>query len=140
MFQLNIRFFIFGIGHADIVKRKLLNLNSFMTSEVSPFPEPIYIETVLKEWKLYLDLLPEKPVLRELHLGGGTPTFFESDNLNHLIKSILDSVVLHKDYEFSFEGHPNNTTREHLQALYDVGFRRVKWATDYWVGYGGDLP
>ena len=29
------------------------------------------------------------------------------------------------EIEFSFEGHPNNTTKEHLQALYDVGFRRV---------------
>ena len=91
-----------------------------------------YIETVLKEWKIYLDLLPEKPILRELHLGGGTPTFFESENLNSLIKGILDSVELHKDYEFSFEGHPNNTTEEHLQTLYNLGFTRVSFGVqDY---------
>ncbi len=35
-------------------------------------------------------------------------------------------------HEFSFEGHPNNTTREHLQALYDLGFRRVSYGVqDY---------
>jgi len=91
-----------------------------------------YIETVLKEWKLYLNLFPEKPILRELHLGGGTPTFFESNNLNYLIKGILDSVELHRDYEFSFEGHPNNTTKEHLQTLYDLGFTRVSFGVqDY---------
>jgi len=91
-----------------------------------------YIETVLKEWKLYLDLLPEKPVLRELHLGGGTPTFFESENLHSLIKGIIDSVTLHKEYEFSFEGHPNNTTEEHLQTLYNLGFSRVSFGVqDY---------
>jgi oxygen-independent coproporphyrinogen-3 oxidase len=28
------------------------------------------------------------------------------------------------DYEFSYEGHPNHTTVEQLQALYDMGFRR----------------
>ena len=38
--------------------------------------EEIYIKSVLKEWKLYLDLLDEKPIIKELHLGGGTPTFF----------------------------------------------------------------
>jgi oxygen-independent coproporphyrinogen-3 oxidase len=29
--------------------------------------------------------------------------------------------------EFSFEGHPNNTTSAHLEALYSVGFRRVSY-------------
>lgn len=86
-----------------------------------------YIESVLKEWEIYANLLPEKPILRELHLGGGTPTFFQTENLEKLIKSILNTVELHKDYEFSFEGHPNNTTKEHLQVLYDVGFKRVSF-------------
>ncbi|MBK9224527.1 MAG: oxygen-independent coproporphyrinogen III oxidase [Flavobacterium sp.] len=32
----------------------------------------------------------------------------------------------------SFEGHPNNTTRQHLQKLYDLGFRRVSFGVqDY---------
>ncbi len=36
------------------------------------------------------------------------------------------------DYEFSFEGHPNNTTHAHLQKLYDLGFRRVSFGVqDY---------
>ena len=86
-----------------------------------------YIESVLKEWEIYANLLPEKPILRELHLGGGTPTFFQTENLEKLIKSILNTVELHKDYEFSFEGHPNNTTKEHLQVLYNLGFKRVSF-------------
>ena len=91
-----------------------------------------YIETLLKEWKIYLDILPEKPILRELHLGGGTPTFFESKNLTLLINGILESVELHKEYEFSFEGHPNNTTEEHLKTLYSLGFTRVSFGVqDY---------
>ncbi|HHC79995.1 MAG TPA: oxygen-independent coproporphyrinogen III oxidase [Flavobacteriia bacterium] len=91
-----------------------------------------YIKTLLKEWKLYVSLFDEKPVLRELHLGGGTPTFFESKNLTTLIKGILDTVELHRDYEFSFEGHPNNTTQEHLQTLYNLGFTRVSFGVqDY---------
>ena len=89
--------------------------------------ETPYIETLLKEWQLYIDLLPEKPILRELHLGGGTPTFFSTENLNVLIKGILEKVDLHPEYEFSFEGHPNNTTKEHLQTLANLGFSRVSF-------------
>jgi hypothetical protein len=30
----------------------------------------------LKEWTLYCKILGEKPTIKEIHLGGGTPTFF----------------------------------------------------------------
>ena len=94
--------------------------------------ESPYIQAVLKEWRLYVDLFEEKPIIKELHLGGGTPTFFSPDNLKTLIKGIFDTAKRADNYEFSFEGHPNNTTREHLQALYDVGFRRVSYGVqDY---------
>lgn len=84
-----------------------------------------YINAVLKEWQLYVDLMESKPVIKELHLGGGTPTFFSPEHLKMLVEGILQLGKKANDIEFSFEGHPNNTTKAHLQALYDVGFRRV---------------
>jgi len=83
-----------------------------------------YIDALLKEWKLYCGLLDKKPTIKEIHLGGGTPTFFSTKNLEDLINGILSSSNLARTYEFSFEGHPNNTTKQHLQKLYDLGFRR----------------
>ncbi len=94
--------------------------------------EQPYIEAVLKEWKLYCQILGEKPSIKEIHLGGGTPTFFSVKNLEYLINGIFSFANKAKDYEFSFEGHPNNTTRAHLQKLYDLGFRRVSFGVqDY---------
>ncbi|WOE41257.1 oxygen-independent coproporphyrinogen III oxidase [Acinetobacter chinensis] len=94
--------------------------------------EQPYIQAVLKEWSLYCALLKEKPAIREMHLGGGTPTFFSVEHLQQLIQGILASADIAGTHEFSFEGHPNNTTREHLQALYDLGFRRVSYGVqDY---------
>ncbi|WP_136481945.1 oxygen-independent coproporphyrinogen III oxidase [Cognatitamlana onchidii] len=94
--------------------------------------ESPYIEAVLKEWNLYVDMLDEMPVIKEMHLGGGTPTFFSPEHLKILIQGILKRAEKAQQYEFSFEGHPNNTTKEHLKALYDVGFRRVSYGVqDY---------
>lgn len=94
--------------------------------------EQTYINAVLKEWNLYLKVFGETPKLKEIHLGGGTPTFFSPENLKYLISEILATSELALDYEFSFEGHPNNTTKAHLQALYDVGFKRVSYGVqDY---------
>ena len=94
--------------------------------------ESPYIDAILKEWHLYLNLFDKKPIIKELHLGGGTPTFFSPENLKRMIHGIFKDAVVTEGHEFSFEGHPNNTTREHLQALYDVGFRRVSFGVqDY---------
>jgi oxygen-independent coproporphyrinogen-3 oxidase len=91
-----------------------------------------YIEAILKEWQLYCELLPKKPIIREIHLGGGTPTFFSPENLERLINGLFENATKHPNHEFSFEGHPNNTTRTHLQKLYDLGFRRVSFGVqDY---------
>lgn len=94
--------------------------------------EQPYIQAVLKEWDLYCELLEEKPMIKEIHLGGGTPTFFSIEHLTQLIKGILAKAEIAPEHEFSFEGHPNNTTYEHLQGLYDLGFRRVSYGVqDY---------
>ncbi|RKE98141.1 oxygen-independent coproporphyrinogen III oxidase [Ichthyenterobacterium magnum] len=94
--------------------------------------ESPYINAVLKEWDLYCNLFNTKPKIKELHLGGGTPTFFAPNNLEKLINGILSNATLADGYEFSFEGHPNNTTKTHLQTLYNLGFRRVSFGVqDY---------
>jgi oxygen-independent coproporphyrinogen-3 oxidase len=87
--------------------------------------ETPYIQAILKEWFLYLELFGKMPRIKELHLGGGTPTFFNAMRLKQLIEAILSAAVLCDDAELSFEAHPNNTSDEHLKVLYQLGFRRI---------------
>ncbi|MBL0355611.1 MAG: oxygen-independent coproporphyrinogen III oxidase [Chitinophagaceae bacterium] len=86
-----------------------------------------YMAALAREWELYLELMEEAPIIRELHLGGGTPTFFSPENLEKLLEIIFTKSKIHPEHEFSIEGHPNNTTKEHLQTLYNLGFRRVSY-------------
>ncbi|HEY1018103.1 MAG TPA: oxygen-independent coproporphyrinogen III oxidase [Sediminibacterium sp.] len=87
--------------------------------------EDPYISSVLKEWAMYRSLLPTTPVIREIHLGGGTPTFFSPDNLEQLIKGITKDAIVKDNHEFSIEVHPNYTTEEHIKRLASVGFNRI---------------
>jgi oxygen-independent coproporphyrinogen-3 oxidase len=89
--------------------------------------EEEYLLAIEKEWKSYRKLMGQTPVIREIHLGGGTPTFFSPRNLKRLIEFMLKNSIVHFDHEFSIEGHPNNTTPEHLKVLYDLGFRRISY-------------
>ncbi len=86
-----------------------------------------YIQSLLKEWDLYLEQFKAKPLIKEIHLGGGTPTFFSPENLNALLQSILSKALIHENFDFSFEGHPSNTTHEHLRVLNALGFKRVSF-------------
>lgn len=87
--------------------------------------ETPYLHAVLQEWQQYKTLVGEPIILRELHLGGGTPTFFSPENLRVLIENLLEGVTLHQDYEFSVEIHPTVTSTAHLQTLFDLGFKRL---------------
>jgi len=52
--------------------------------------------------------------------------------LKILIAGIFLKAESAEDFDFSFEGHPNNTKNEHLQVLYDLGFKRVSYGVqDY---------
>jgi oxygen-independent coproporphyrinogen-3 oxidase len=87
--------------------------------------ETPYIDAVLKEWSTYKNYLPFTPNISEIHLGGGTPTFFKPSELERLVEGILRNQDTDFSPQLSFEAHPNNTTDEHLNTLYRAGFRRL---------------
>ena len=84
-----------------------------------------YIEAVLQEFRMYVRLMGRLPIIKQIHLGGGTPTFFSVDHLSLLMDGLLKLSKLSDTVAFSFEGHPNNTTAEHLKTLASYGFKRV---------------
>ncbi|HKH60909.1 MAG TPA: oxygen-independent coproporphyrinogen III oxidase [Flavitalea sp.] len=89
--------------------------------------EEAYLLAIEREWKLYRKLMNQTPIIREIHLGGGTPTFFSPENLQRLLNIILKTSIVHPSPAFSIEGHPNNTTKAHLKVLHAMGFRRISY-------------
>lgn len=83
-----------------------------------------YLETLIKEWEMYLPYLKDVEI-EELHLGGGTPTFFSAGNLKKLLSIILSGIKKSDSFSFSFEAHPANTTFGHLYQLKELGFDRL---------------
>ncbi len=88
--------------------------------------EQPYIDAVIKEWKLYKTAGLQDSQIKELHFGGGTPTFFAADELVRLVNALLeDQKIDTSKVEMGFEAHPNNTSEEHLEKLFALGFRRL---------------
>lgn len=84
-----------------------------------------YLEALLLEWEQYRRVLGDKPILRELHLGGGTPTFFSPENLRWFMEELRQRATFLPEADLSFEAHPDSTTTEHLEALRAAGFNRL---------------
>lgn len=92
--------------------------------------EEPYIDALIKEWDNYQSTIGQELIVEELHLGGGTPTFFHVEQLERLIKHITKNRT--SEVAYSFEGHPNHTSAEQLEKLYELGFRRVSFGVqDY---------
>ncbi|MBI3240508.1 MAG: oxygen-independent coproporphyrinogen III oxidase [Flavobacteriia bacterium] len=89
--------------------------------------EAPYITAVLEEWRIFLASSHESFELEEIHLGGGTPTFFSPSELKRLIVGITETVTLSPNAQLGFEAHPGSTSDEHLAVLRDLGFTRVSF-------------
>jgi oxygen-independent coproporphyrinogen-3 oxidase len=87
--------------------------------------EKPYIEALIAEWKLYIELFGKKPLIKEIHFGGGTPTFLSAENFAFLLENVFEHAEIAPDREFSLEAHPNYTNKEQLETLYRFGFRRL---------------
>jgi oxygen-independent coproporphyrinogen-3 oxidase len=90
--------------------------------------EDNYVRLLLREWQLYIDRVPalRRRPLRQLELGGGTPTFFSSENLKRILEPVLAGTQRTTDqFEASVEVDPRHTTREQLEVLRSLGFNRI---------------
>jgi oxygen-independent coproporphyrinogen-3 oxidase len=101
--------------------------------------EKPYLSTLLKEWQLYRKVFSSPPILQELHLGGGTPTFFSPENLVEFLKQLRSEIILPPDADLSFEAHPSSTSTAHIELLGRMGFNRISlgiqdFATDILAG------
>lgn len=92
--------------------------------------EEPYINKLIKEWEMYEGFAGGDISVAELHLGGGTPTFFSTKELKRLLNKVTKNRPDKVNY--SFEGHPNYTSEEQLKTLYNLGFSRVSFGVqDY---------
>ena len=66
-------------------------------------------------------------VVRQLHWGGGTPTYLHPDDIRRLMATMRSYFTLAPDAEISCEVDPRELTREHLVALRESGFNRVSF-------------
>ncbi len=82
-----------------------------------------YLEHLIAE----MDLISEAHgrYVTQIHWGGGTPTYFDSDQIRILFNALASRFAVPWDAEISIEIDPRVTTREQLKTLRWLGFNRL---------------
>ncbi len=85
-----------------------------------------YLQTLAKEMQFYQGVTANKHV-SQLHLGGGTPTFLDQQQLQQLMQLLRQHFHFTPDAALSIEIDPRSCDLEKLQLLRQLGFSRVSF-------------
>ncbi len=84
-----------------------------------------YVRYLGRELDLVGELLGPDERVRQLHWGGGTPTFLPDDELRALMGMIRGRFLLADDGEYSIEVDPRSASPATIALLAEVGFNRL---------------
>ncbi|MDI1308360.1 MAG: oxygen-independent coproporphyrinogen III oxidase [Methylotenera sp.] len=65
--------------------------------------------------------------ISQLHLGGGTPTFFSDDELSELMNMLKHNFIFAPNGEYSIEVDPRTVNEQRLKHLAELGFNRLSF-------------
>ncbi len=85
----------------------------------------LYLRYLGREVDLYVNLLGAGQAVSQLHLGGGTPTYFTDDGLRSLMSMLRRNFNLAAGGEYSIEVDPRTVDEARLEALSEMGFNRL---------------
>ena len=88
-----------------------------------------YLELLEREVALQSALYDDDRLVTQLHFGGGTPTFFDDEQLARLMHSLQTHFPFADpaDREFSIEVDPRTVDAGRLQCLFGLGFDRMSF-------------
>lgn len=86
-----------------------------------------YIQRMIQELSLYAEMFAPGKEVKQLHWGGGTPTFISNDEMSLLMNSARKLFKFADDDagEFSVEIHPGKVNAATMAHLRKLGFNRV---------------
>lgn len=86
-----------------------------------------YLDCLEKEMDSVRALTDPHRVVKQLHWGGGTPTYLKPADIRRLMDAIRTRFTIAADAEMGCEADPRELTREHLVALRESGFNRISF-------------
>ena len=86
-----------------------------------------YLRYLNREIDLHIEHLGLGQTISQLHLGGGSPTFFSDEELAELMSMLKRNFVFSPSGEYSIEVDPRTVNEQRLKHLAGLGFNRLSF-------------
>ncbi len=86
-----------------------------------------YLRYLALELALHTDLIGKGRIVSQLHLGGGSPTFMNDEELRELMGLLKQHFQLAAGAELSIEVDPRTVDVARIDALASMGFNRLSF-------------
>jgi oxygen-independent coproporphyrinogen-3 oxidase len=86
-----------------------------------------YLRYLNREIDLHIEHLGTGQTISQLHLGGGSPTFFSDEELAELMNMLKRNFVFAPNGEYSIEVDPRTVNEQRLKHLSELGFNRLSF-------------
>ncbi len=84
-----------------------------------------YVAAMVREIRMLASRFGGGRSLRQVHWGGGTPTYLSESQVTRIHRAMEDAFRVADDAEISMEIDPRVTTRSMLETLRGLGFNRI---------------
>ena len=78
-----------------------------------------------RELDLVAPRMDSDRIVRQVHLGGGTPTFLTSDQIDQLMRLLRTRFRFADDTEIGLEVDPRSVEPGDVRRLHEIGFNRI---------------
>lgn len=86
-----------------------------------------YLASIAKEIELYAKEIPQLASIsfEEMHIGGGTPTYFSAQNIESLLSNVFSALNRSTSFIGSIEIDPRHFNESQMKVLANYGFKRI---------------
>lgn len=105
--------------HIPFCKSRCRYCDFFSTTQLEHREE--YVQALLQE---IAERVPDKTDIATIYFGGGTPSLLETEQIERLLKALLDKSTTQPE-EITLEANPGDLTFEKLQSLRQTGINRL---------------
>ena len=86
-----------------------------------------YIDALCREIEMQGELFEQSRIVEQIHFGGGTPTYLDTEQLGRVFRQLRSAFSLDTsdNRQFSIEVDPRTVDRARLEELTELGFNRL---------------